>query len=262
MGKVSYAYGVEPGRLPYRLRQARYPELAEDVSQFAQRLHNREGRQVELLDVGVGDGVSRRYIEVHPGSEFISFHAADRYPKGFEYVYKNQLWQHNVIDAEQGLPQLESNRFDIVICEQVLEHLHNTEHAMTELSRVLRPGGLLIVGVPIFPHGPHLIRKHVVPLCDRIFNRRPRPHVQAFSKRSFLKLLTMNCDIDVCQTRGFRIVSGGLLRPLEYCRWWWRLNRLVGSIVPGLCVEIQVVALKRDVTCQFEGSTETVRRAA
>jgi len=246
MAKASKAYGVEPGHPPYRLRQARYPALAEDVAQFARQLHDREGRRVDLLDVGVGDGVSRRYIEIHPGSENIDFHAADRYPHGLAGVYKNQLWQHHPMDAEEGLPQLESNRYDIVICEQVLERLHNTEHAMSELSRVLRPGGLLVVGVPIFPHGLHLIRKHLVPICDRLVNRRPRPHVQAFSKRKFLKLLTRKCDIDVRTTRGFRIVSGGLLRPLEYCRWWWQLNRRVGSVLPSLCVEIQVVATKRD----------------
>jgi SAM-dependent methyltransferase len=185
------------------------------------------------------------YVEVHAGTACIDYHAADRYPAGRQRVYKHQQWHHHQIDAEQGMPQLESDQFDVVICEQMLEHLHNAAGALAELVRVLRPGGLLIVGVPTFPHGPHLIRKHLVPFFDRLVDRRPRPHVQAFSKRSFLAMLRQTCgNVAVQQTRGFRIASGGILRPLEYCRWWWRLNRKIGQLVPGLCVEIQIVASK------------------
>jgi ubiquinone/menaquinone biosynthesis C-methylase UbiE len=245
MSRESRAFGVEPGYAPYRLRQARYYELGMDVAQFAAEIHQREARRVHLLDVGVGKGVTRMYTEVHPGAEHIEYHAVDNYSHGEDRVYKYDEWQHNKIDLEAGLPGLPSDHFDIVICEQVLEHLHHAPSTLGELSRVVRPGGMLMVGVPIFPHGPHLIRKHVVPFFDRLTNHKPRPHVQAFSKRSFLQLVRQQCDVAIHRTRGFRIVSGGILRPLENCRWWWRMNRQIGKIVPGLCVEIQVVAIKR-----------------
>ncbi|NIL97991.1 MAG: methyltransferase domain-containing protein [Planctomycetales bacterium] len=246
MASHGKAFGVEPGYPPYRLRQARYHALAEDVADFAGQIHDRENRRVQLLDVGVGKGVSLRYLEVHAASACIDYHAADCYPCGLERVYKWRQWQHHRIDAEQGMPQLESEQFDVVICEQMLEHLHNPQAALTELARVLRPGGLLVVGVPIFPHGPHLIRKHLVPFFDRLVDRRPRPHVQAFSLRSFLAMWRQSCgDVEIRQRRGFRVISGGILRPLEYCRWWWRLNRKFGRLVPGLCVEVQIVAIKQ-----------------
>ncbi len=238
------AFGVEPGYEPYRLRQSRYQALGEDVARFALEIHERESRRVDLLDVGVGRGVTRMYSEVHPGAEHINFHAADRYPHGVERVYKHEQWRHYRVDAEYGLPELDCDRFDMVVCEQMLEHLHNSSGALAELVRVLKPGGRLFVGVPTFPHGPHLIRKHVVPLFDRLTDHKPRQHVQAFSKRSFLQMLHGCCEVEVLETRGFRIISGGILRPLEYHRWWWRLNRRIGQIVPGLCVEIQVVATK------------------
>jgi len=44
--------------------------------------------------------------------------------------------------------------------------------------------------------------------------------------------------------RGFRIVSGGLLRPLENYRWWWRFNRRLGELLPAACIEAQIIARK------------------
>jgi hypothetical protein len=41
------------------------------------------------------------------------------------------------------------------------------------------------------------------------------------------------------------MLSGGVLRPLENYRWWWRLGRVTGRIAPALCTEIQVVAVKK-----------------
>lgn len=41
------------------------------------------------------------------------------------------------------------NSFDVVICNHVLEHIINDEKAMSELYRVLKPGGWAILQVPI-----------------------------------------------------------------------------------------------------------------
>jgi hypothetical protein len=68
--------------------------------------------------------------------------------------------------------------------------------------------------------------------------------VQAFSLRSFRRLLREQTDFTLLKARGYRIVSGGPLRALENYAWWWKLNRLVGSLVPSLCIETQIVATK------------------
>jgi hypothetical protein len=47
------------------------------------------------------------------------------------------------------------------------------------------------------------------------------------------------------EVRGFRVISRGLLRPLENYRWWWELNRRIGALVSAACIEIQVIAAKR-----------------
>ena len=46
------------------------------------------------------------------------------------------------------------------------------------------------------------------------------------------------------QVRGFRVVSGGLLAPLENYRWWWRFNRWLGALFPAACIEAQIILEK------------------
>ncbi len=240
------AYGVEPNRrATYELRQSRYQALGECVAQEIRRMGLKDGSRVRLLDVGVYDGVSRRYIEAYPESSQIDFEAVDIYPHGVEFVYKHSEWLHHKINLLEGMPSLESNAYDIVICEQVLEHLNEVQPAIADLVRVLKPGGLLIVGVPIFPEGAHLFRKYLVPVLDRVFAvKKIRGHVQAWSLRTFKREFGAQDSLDVFQSRGFRIVSGGVLRRLEFTRSWWKLNRLMGTWVPGLCTEVQLLGRK------------------
>lgn len=246
------AYGVEPDRrATYELRQSRYHALGVDVADEVHSLRSRDGRdrRVRLLDVGVFNGVSRRYIEAHPEAGAIDYEAVDIYPFGHEYVYKHADWKHHHIDFSRGLPGVESDAYDIVICEQVLEHLPVVEDAIAGLVRVLKPGGLMIVGVPIFTDGAHLLRRHLVPVLDRVFQpNRCRGHVQAWSLRTFLKEWQRHPEFRIHTRRGFRLVSGGILRPLESTRFWWRFNRAIGAAVPALCVEVQIIGRKQAAT--------------
>lgn len=244
----SRIFGVEEGGPPYRLRQARYYDLGQNVAQWAWEHHQKNGEPSNLLDVGTNDGVLRRYTEIQPGSEYVRYNAVDIYPQGREFVYKHEDWTHHHADLNQGMTDIPSESYDIVVCEQVLEHLTDYRLAMSELARVLRPGGKLVVGVPVFPEGLHLVRKHVIPVTDKILKvRKVRGHIQAWSKRTFVHDLKLSCpEIEIERIRGFRIISGGILRPLEYCRWWWRLNRQLGQLLPSLCVEIQVIAQKKE----------------
>ncbi|MBL9124850.1 MAG: class I SAM-dependent methyltransferase [Planctomycetaceae bacterium] len=240
------AFGIEEGFPTYRLRQARYYELGMDIAGWAREHAQTYGRKLDLLDIGTWDGVTRKYIEAHPGHEHVRYHSVDIYPHGTNFVYKSHDWTFHNINLEGGLVGLASEAYDVVVCEQVLEHLHDVSLAIQDMFRVVRPGGRLILGVPTFPEGLHLIRKHVVPVTDRLFQvKKKRGHVQAWSKRTFIKTLRQNCPKMVIEkARGFRIISGGLLRPLEYQRWWWQVNRAVGRVVPSLCVEVQVIAHK------------------
>lgn len=256
------AFGVEPGqRAPYQLRQARYYDLGQDCAAWAKQRFASTGQKLDVLDVGTFDGVMRRYAEVHPGAEHLCYHGVDIFPHGEEFVYKHDSWQLHNINLDDGLPGLATERYDVVICEQVLEHLHHPQVALADMYRVLRPEGRLVLGVPIFPPPLDLIRKHVVPVADKLLPlKKSRGHVQGWSRGSFMRLVQRTCPgIRIDQTRGFRIVSGGLLRKLEHQRWWWRFNRRLGRAAPALCIEMQLLATKPAASAT---NSRDLRRAA
>ncbi len=51
------------------------------------------------------------------------------------------------LDANQPLP-FDDGTFDVVWCSEVIEHLHSPEAVLTELRRVTRSGGKLILTTP------------------------------------------------------------------------------------------------------------------
>jgi ubiquinone/menaquinone biosynthesis C-methylase UbiE len=50
---------------------------------------------------------------------------------------------------------LENERFDVVFCNHVMEHVDNPKQCMAELFRVLKPGGWAIMQVPQDFSRPH-----------------------------------------------------------------------------------------------------------
>jgi len=254
--KTNHAFGVQEGiSAPYRSHQARHFELGSDVARWAWEHHQNLAKPLELLEVGIGQGVLMKYTEIHPGSEYIRYEAVDIYPNGVEDVYKYEKWKHHRVDLNHGMKDITANSFDVVVCDHLLEHLQNYRSVMSDLSRVLRPNGLLVVGAPIFPFGLHLIRRHVIPATDRLFKVKEDRHFQAWSKNDLIRDLKKTCsDIDILVCRGFRIVSGGIFTPLEHCCWWWQFNRWLGALVPSLCIEVQIIARKRPQEYVIESS--------
>lgn len=63
--------------------------------------------------------------------------------------YLREVMNLNVItcDIESGI-SFQSDFFDVIVMRHSLEHVYNPVHVMREVRRTLKPGGLLIVGVP------------------------------------------------------------------------------------------------------------------
>ncbi len=236
------AFGVDPARRQfYSLRQSRYDALAEDISEWAGKAAGCE--KLRLLIIGCGVGAELSHLEAKAHFEKLGISGANL---DDEKIYRREAYETLFFgDLMGGYPQIGANAYDVVVCEQALEHLDAIEVAIATLGRVLKPGGRAIVGVPIFPAPLHLVRKHIVPKIDALLRRRSsRGHRQAFSLRSFLSALTLHSGLKVLKVRGFRILSGGLLQWLDSYRWWWRLNRRLGEWIPALCIEVQAVMEK------------------
>jgi SAM-dependent methyltransferase len=90
-----------------------------------------------VLDVGAGDAPYRELFARH------DYRTTDW---GGSFYAPEQAVDH--VAPANELP-LETGRVDAVVCTQVLEHLAEPGEALDEFHRVLRPGGRLIITVPL-----------------------------------------------------------------------------------------------------------------
>lgn len=75
-----------------------------------------------------------------------------RYGKGYQaYDFAPSRYRHLDAVAFQNLEQLtlEDKSVDLLICNHVLEHVGSVPAALSEIRRVLKPGGLAILQVPV-----------------------------------------------------------------------------------------------------------------
>jgi 2-polyprenyl-3-methyl-5-hydroxy-6-metoxy-1,4-benzoquinol methylase len=239
------AFGIDPKRTQrYNLRQARYDALATDIDALAGEAA-KAGRRLAVLDIGCGRGTAATHLSAKPNWGVIDVDATETGPGKYRKLDNSLYLSIFYGDLTKGYPELASASYDVVICEQVLEHLTDIEVAIETIGRLVKPGGRAFVGVPIFLPPLHLVRRHVVPVLDRLMRRKERGHVQAFTLANFKAELLSRSKLSFLLARGFRIVSGGPLRPLEEFRGWWAVNRWLGAKVPAACTEVQVVLEKR-----------------
>ena len=97
-----------------------------------------------ILDVGCGTGGTMDVLE--PGGEV---YGGDASKDAISFCVRRGHAQLTQCRAE-ALPYADEV-FDVVVCADILEHLEDDKAALSEILRVLRPGGVAIVTVPAYP---------------------------------------------------------------------------------------------------------------
>lgn len=103
------------------------------------RSHQAEIRGKTVVDLPAGEGVSSGLLR-DVGAEV---HAYDLFPE----VFKAHGVECQKADLMAELP-IENGFADMVLCQEGIEHLPNQHLALKELSRILKPGGRLILTTP------------------------------------------------------------------------------------------------------------------
>ncbi len=175
----------------------------------------RERSGPTLLDVGCWDGEfssrcaaalgARRTlgVEVYEGP------AAEAEGRGLEVAR---------VDLESGRLPWEDESVDVVLCNQVLEHLKNVWLPMSEMHRVLRRGGHAVLSVPNLAslHNRVLLGLGRQPTSIRVFG----PHVRGYAFAEFREFVGSGGAYEVVQSisAGFYPLPARLSAPLN--RLW------------------------------------------
>lgn len=151
-----------------------------------------------MLDVGCGNG--DRTVRI---AHRFNIGMCNTY--GVEYDDKLVIDCRKVFNAEKidletdDLPH-DDNTFDLVICNQVLEHLKNYRKVIDNVIRVTRRGGYMAIGIPNLSH---LINRIYLlfgaqPLCIHLDG----PHVRSFTHKGFVKMLGSLEEVTLIDSNG------------------------------------------------------------
>lgn len=171
-----------------------------------------------VLDVGCGGGRHIRQTRLMPGVHAIALDVgADEVKETTRML--NELDQ---IPVEYGgtvpgagkwmtmrgsvysLP-FQDERFDCVIISEVLEHLANDQDALREVTRVLKPGGVLAASVP--REGPEA----VCWALSRSYRSKPGGHIRIYRRRKLERML---------RDAGYQVFASHYAHALHSPYWW------------------------------------------
>ena len=104
-----------------------------------------------------------------------------------------------------------NNFFDLVICSEVLEHIHNQKAAVSETVRVLKPGKNLVVSVPRY------LPERICWALSEDYHNADNGHVYIYQKKEL---------IDLLENAGMKKWGVHFAHSLHTPYWW--LKCLVG----------------------------------
>lgn len=171
-----------------------------------------------ILDVACGTGYGSSYLERYEPEIVIGVDISkEAVAKGKE-LFRKKLLELLVGDATDMA--LKDDTFDVVVSFETIEHLYDCEHFLSEVSRVLKNNGVLIISTP---------NKEAFSGCSQFYTN--KFHIKEFTASEFYSLLHKYFERvypygeiqmgAVYQTlRGIRriVVMGIRVDPLEDCR--------------------------------------------
>ena len=101
----------------------------------------------------------------------------------------------------------QNNSLDLIICSEVLEHLHHYNDAVKEIHRVLKPGGKFYASVPAsWP-------EKICWALSKDYQNQPGGHLRIFNQSKLVSEIS---------EAGFKFLSSDRFHSIHAPYWWLR----------------------------------------
>jgi len=182
------------GKEEWYARSKSYEHL---IKEFIRRID--QDKKIYLLDIGAGRGEFNKAALAFPNVHCTGLEVSEGSIKFAS--------EHGIDLQNQQLIELinEGKTFDGICLNAVLEHVHEPGVFMSEVSKLLRPGGVLYIDVPREPNLLTILGNFSNRLLGNkaVYNLQPtwEPyHVFGFNPKSLKRLLDKN-DIEISSIR-------------------------------------------------------------
>jgi SAM-dependent methyltransferase len=166
-------------------------ELTTQTLRELRRLRAAEGRALDLLDVGCWNGETTiRYAATLGGTargvEVFDAQRLEARARGVDAA---------AVDLEVGTFPWPDDSVDVVVSNQVFEHLKNVWLPMSEVARVLKPGGYFVFSVPNLAsfHNRVMLAFGYQPSSIRTFG----PHIRGLTYRQTREYLEYGAYLEI-----------------------------------------------------------------
>ena len=165
-----------------------------------------------MLDLGCGEG---RHIfgvmEKFPDLKCIGLdphiESLDKAFEGLKFLESISNTKTSFLSGSAYSLPFCDDSFDLVVCSEVLEHLHDYKDAIKEINRVLKPGGQFLASVPAeFP-------EKICWFLSEAYQNQPGGHLRIFKKNELIKEIVEH---------NFSFESSQRFHSLHSAYWWLR----------------------------------------
>lgn len=185
-------------------------------------------KTLNILDVGCGKAEELAYLKKKYASR-VNLYALENYePYRIECVKKGIT--PSDINIESDPFPFKDEFFDVIIMNQVIEHCKELFFIFSEVSRTLKKGGCLVVGVPNMAawHDRLALLLGEQPTSIKVLG----PHIRGFTKPGFRSFIETDGYFQLRKTRG----SGFYPFPLFAAKL---LARLFPTLASGIFFKVQ-----------------------
>ena len=165
-----------------------------------------------MLDLGCGEGrhifgVMQKFPDIQCVGLDPHLESLDKSLEGLEFFESLSNKTTTFLSGSAYALPFDDNTFDLVVCSEVLEHLHEYKDAIIEVNRVLKPNGKFLASVPAeFP-------EKICWALSTEYQNQPGGHLRIFKKKNLINEIS---------ERGFNFIQSERFHSVHSAYWWLR----------------------------------------